>query len=320
MKPKFFPSDHTYVDAAGKEYTSTTRIITKSSPRGIDFSILPNQRRIQEAAARGTIRHRESQDAVEYLKANGNLDEFESAFPTTDWIINCLLLNPDFEEWDTEVIVWSDEPTTSYAGSIDLICYCKSIGRWILWDIKTGSHSTVDYQLNLYRRAFCKNNDFELSEVEMRCIDAKNEERIRDFKVREIPSEWLDKVLACYQNGERFQEPSMELTGIPKATLNKLDSYELAITELEEDLEYLKDKEKQFKEELYSAMADAGVEKFKFGSVSATRVDPTTATTVDAKKLKEEEPTIYEKYSKTSERKGYVRLSVKDVTEVEGEV
>ena len=42
-----------------------------------------------------------------------------------------------------------------------------------------------------------------------------------------------------------------------------------------------------------------------------TRVNPTQALTIDSTKLKEEQPALIEKYSKVSNRKGYVRIKCK---------
>ena len=42
-----------------------------------------------------------------------------------------------------------------------------------------------------------------------------------------------------------------------------------------------------------------------------TRVNPTKTITIDSTKLKEEQPALIEKYSKVSNRKGYVRIKCK---------
>ena len=315
MRPQFFPKDHLYIDAAGKEYVAVTRIC-QITPRSVDFSALPFKDRVMRAAERGNVRHYEMKEVVDYYNTEKDLEDYEVAFDSTIWIMKNLLANKDYEGWASEEIVWSDEDYTSYAGSIDLVCYQHSTEKWILWDLKTGGHETVDYQLSLYKRAWCKVHGIHPENVELRCIDAKDEKHIKVLKIRTINREWLQNLLEAYATGEKYIEPSMELTGIPKSTLQMLDSYEVAITSLEAELKTLKEKEDFLREELYKAMAEAGVERFSFGSVSATRVDPTTATTLDSKKLKEERPEIYEAYAKTSARKGYVKLTVKDITEV----
>ena len=42
-----------------------------------------------------------------------------------------------------------------------------------------------------------------------------------------------------------------------------------------------------------------------------TKINPTTTKNVDSKKLKEELPEIYDKYTKVSNKKGYVKITVR---------
>ena len=74
----------------------------------------------------------------------------------------------------------------------------------------------------------------------------------------------------------------------------------------------LEDEDKKMREELEKAMSDYGVTSFENEFVKITHVEPTTKTSVDSKKLKTELPDIYQKYSKTRDVKGYVKITVKD--------
>ena len=73
----------------------------------------------------------------------------------------------------------------------------------------------------------------------------------------------------------------------------------------------LEDEDKKMREELEQAMSDYGVTSFENEFVKITHVEPTTKVSVDSKKLKTELPDIYQKYSKTSDVKGYVKITVK---------
>jgi predicted phage-related endonuclease len=73
----------------------------------------------------------------------------------------------------------------------------------------------------------------------------------------------------------------------------------------------LEDEDKKMREELEQAMSAYGVNDFENEFVKITHVGATTKTTVDSKKLKAELPDIYQKYSKVSDVKGYVKISVK---------
>lgn len=68
-------------------------------------------------------------------------------------------------------------------------------------------------------------------------------------------------------------------------------------------------KEKELKENLKKAMEEVGLKKFSTNGFNATIKNPTTRTSLDTKKLKEELPDIYEEYSKISEVAGSIVLS-----------
>lgn len=91
------------------------------------------------------------------------------------------------------------------------------------------------------------------------------------------------------------------------------------VAKLETTLASYKNLEKEYKdvkEKLYKAFEDKGLISVDFGNTKITKVAPTSYDTVsvDTAKLKDEEPTIYEKYKvvKTTNRKGYVLVTFKE--------
>ena len=70
-------------------------------------------------------------------------------------------------------------------------------------------------------------------------------------------------------------------------------------------------KDKAVRQELQEAMDKYGIKKFENDILKVTYVEPTTRSTIDSKKLKEELPAIAEKYTKTTVVKGSVRIEVK---------
>ena len=73
---------------------------------------------------------------------------------------------------------------------------------------------------------------------------------------------------------------------------------------------------KEIKEKLYEEFEDRGLISFDTGTMKITKVAPTSYDTVsiDTAKLKDEEPTIYEKYKvvKTTNKKGYILITSKE--------
>jgi predicted phage-related endonuclease len=83
------------------------------------------------------------------------------------------------------------------------------------------------------------------------------------------------------------------------------------IAELDRMKKQLEAKDKVVRQELQEAMDKYGIKKFENDILKVTYVEPTTRSTIDSKKLKEELPAIAEKYTKTTVVKGSVRIEVK---------
>lgn len=94
------------------------------------------------------------------------------------------------------------------------------------------------------------------------------------------------------------------------------------ITVAEDLIEQIKEFNKQKKEMEYQesllkdglmkAMQETGIKKFIINGLSASIKEGSTRTTLDSKRLKEECPDIYEAYSKTSEVKNSIVLTIAD--------
>lgn len=87
------------------------------------------------------------------------------------------------------------------------------------------------------------------------------------------------------------------------------------IEKLEIQLHQYKELEKQYKnmkEELYNAMEKHNIKKFETDNIIITRVLPSTRESIDSKKLKEEQPTVFEQYKKISQINGSVRIKLKE--------
>lgn len=85
---------------------------------------------------------------------------------------------------------------------------------------------------------------------------------------------------------------------------------------LENKLTEFKDYENkynQLKTDIYNLFEEKGILSFDIGSMKITKVEPTSYDTIsiDKDKLKEENPSIYEKYKviKTTNRKGYILIT-----------
>lgn len=73
----------------------------------------------------------------------------------------------------------------------------------------------------------------------------------------------------------------------------------------------IEDQEKDMKEKLLAAMEKYGITKFDNELIKITYFAPTTTTSIDSTRLKNEKPEIAKEYSKTSNKKSYIKIEVK---------
>ena len=81
----------------------------------------------------------------------------------------------------------------------------------------------------------------------------------------------------------------------------------IEFNKLKKEMEY---QEKLLKDGLMEAMNQVGITKFIVNGLSASIKSGSTRTTIDSKRLKEECPDIYEAYSKETEVKASITLTI----------
>ena len=89
------------------------------------------------------------------------------------------------------------------------------------------------------------------------------------------------------------------------------NAIETQILDLDETIKSLKAKSESNKNSLLSAMSKYDIKSLNSESFKITRVNETVRVTLDSKAIKENHPDIYEKYSKQSVVKSYLRISAK---------
>ena len=136
---------------------------------------------------------------------------------------------------------------------------------------------------------------------------AKIEERIIAFKKA------VEKLRKNHEMTEAEFNKIFYGTDVIKAS-NKVAKLETKLLKFKE----LEKEHKQVKEDLYNLFEEKGILSFDTGTMKITKVAPTSYDTVsvDTAKLKENEPSIYEKYKviKTTNKKGYILITAKKET------
>jgi hypothetical protein len=84
-----------------------------------------------------------------------------------------------------------------------------------------------------------------------------------------------------------------------------------AIAQISVAKKQIEEQEKTIKEKLLAAMEAYGITKFENDTIKITYYAPSTTTSIDSTKLKKEQPDIAKEYSKTSNKKSYIKIEVK---------
>lgn len=247
----------------GKALKSVTEIASEILE--LDFSYCT-----YGSAERGTAIHSE---LARYFDPN---EKFGSADFTTDAPALAKFVKPQ-ADMRTEMIVWNTD--LGYAGTVDLLRVNGDKVRTII-DWKTG-RVNVKYctiQLSLYKLALefmgydCSDTRLlVISPAGIKSIEAKSWDEIQDMRKTVITSE--DEEIAAAE-----------------ARLKELEQY---VDEYNE----LKEKMKSYFAEVFKA---TGGTKYSGTQYTISYVEPSTRTSLDSTRLRDEMPEVYEKYVRTT--------------------
>ena len=255
---------------------------------------------MQDAADRGSRIHRQ----IEKYESFGG----EILSKELDSYIKLKSKNK-FHVIETE---WLVSDNKHVASSIDLIFGKEGEEGVYLYDTKTTSHLDMEYlswQLSIYTYLFLLDNPDEkilgLGACWLPNPDKKYG-RPKMVDVPEKPMEWVKELIECDARGEQWVNPEAPVVQEEKSLAVPVDMA-TAIAE------WLRAEQvaKEVKERLKNLMEQHGVMKWENDVFSATLTAPTTSTTFDSKAFEKADPDTYEKYLKTTERKGSLRIKLK---------
>lgn len=299
MKVIFNEKNHTYT-LGDKTLISVTQLLKKhglsTDYSGIDPEIL------ERAAQKGSAVHKEIE---EYIKS-GDVG-FTSELADYIELAKDLHFEADESEFVLPFQDIPDDETDKYicAGTADLIGTCNGREATIA-DIKTTQRvdmRSCAWQLSLYERlagvVFSKMYIFHLGK------------KSRAIPIERIPAAEIDRLLECERNGEIYHEPGLVATGDLIACAEAAER-ELKLAEAVQ--KSAKETAEKYRQQLYELMELQGISSWETldKSMLVTRIAPTTKTTIDSAKLKADMPEIAEKYGKTSNVKGYVKITIRE--------
>ncbi len=181
-----------------------------------------------------------------------------------------------------------------------------------LYDIKTTAELDTEYlswQLSLGAYLFEKQNPLlkvgKLYGVWLR------DDKSKLVEVKRKSTEEVEAVLEAYREGLERQDLIHRAVAEDDKDLLQLTSIESQIIEFKEAIKYLEMQKQESLSKLEEAMKREGVKKLETDRVLITFVEPSKSKTLDTARLKAEQPEIAEQYVKETERKGFVKITLR---------
>lgn len=287
MRIEFNAENHSYT-VDGKPVISVTQLLKKHglSP---DYSAVSDTV-LNKAADKGTLIHEEITNYVE----NGDIGFTEEL---QDFIRLCNenKLYPS----GAECKVGND----IVAGTYDLICEDG------LKEIKTTSviHTkSVRWQLSIYTfLEFYGDKPF-YEKNKIGVFHLVNGGKYIPLEL--IPIEEVERLLDCERKSEIYTEKEL---AVADKDLKELVGIEQVVYELKTQADEAEAKAKALRELFYNKMIEQGVDKFEIENyVRINCVKPTTRESIDTAKLKKLRPEIAKEFLKTSEVKGFLKITL----------
>lgn len=201
----------------------------------------------------------------------------------------------------------------------------------LLLEIKThGASPTIkvyEAQMQLYMKQmnievgwlamYKRPGDFDL-EFDRENLQIKEIERDDDYiqKILDsIETFWI-RVQAIKDNPKMNETEFYTYGNDMEKLAKRVERFEMKIVNIKEQAKHIEAQQKILKQELYTKMEENDIKKFETDLLSITRVLPTTSRTIDSSRLKKEKPDVYDSYTKVSNKKGFVKITVKNNMEI----
>lgn len=296
----FLPEEHRYYNPENGRYLSGITSLLSRQLFQDKYDGIP-QATLDAAAAKGSAIHEECSDLATFGAAG--------TYPETAAFAR-LLTREGIEPLEAEYTVSDGE---HYASKIDLLDRALN-----LYDIKTTSTLDTEYvswQLSIYAHLFeLQNPSLQVGHLAAIHLRGKRAKLVR---VARKSYEAVSRLLADDLAGRQYiPQPDAHLTPAGSADakngmLAKLTDIERSIVEIKTRLSQAEEQKKSLTEALYREMDARGVYKLDSPTLSITRIADTTAETFDSKAFRADHPELYGQYLRETQRKGYVKITLK---------
>lgn len=277
----------------GNSHLKSVSEILREKGISSDYSKV-DEKTLERARMRGTAIHLQVEEALRYGDLNDCEDEALEIinYINTEAKKGCVLL---------EQQVCNLNEFLPYGGRFDILIENKE-NKVILFDIKTykswssDKRMQVKWQLSFYAYAL---ESMGAGKVDELAVLRFNENKLVCEKLNLVDKEEFLQLL---------KNEKLEIATYP---LNEIDANNfIEMLKKEEELKELEEKTKEIKEKICEYMEKQDIIKVidENKTLMITLVKGGTTTSFDSSKFKKEEPSLYEKYTKKSNRKSYLKI------------
>lgn len=280
----------------GKKLISVTQLMQKHglgpTYAGVSSEVLSKK------AERGTLIHQEIED----FNKTG-----EIGFTGEVALFRDYVARNELDVLESECRVHND----IVAGTIDLILE-DSHFKPIIADIKTTytlHQEAVSWQLSIYLKLWFDTQKIPFTWENWRGqafhFNKDGELNVVDIPLK--PFEEIEKLMNCERNGEIYKQ-ELQLN---ENKLNAFIALENMLKNLDEEKKEIQAKQDELKAALLEELESRGIKSFENDKIKITYVAPSKRVTLDSKGVREKYPDIYEEFSKETETKASVRITLK---------
>ena len=195
-----------------------------------------------------------------------------------------------------------------YASSIDIVMLNEK-DEICLVDTKTTyalDRQSTGLQLSIYKMLFeMQNPGLSVEHIYVLWLPNKDTSIAELSELSFIDDDVILRLMEADLDGQSF-----DITTTYGDLPERIASVEDEIVRLETETKEMKQRQDALKTGLYDLMEQFDVKSFRGSKVMLTRVLPSKSESLDSKRLKEEQPDIYKKYVKTSERSGSLKITI----------
>ena len=278
----------------GRKFISVTQLMRKHG-LAPNYDAVPSEV-LRAKAERGTLIHKEIENYIKTREIGftGELAAFIEH-------INKHGITP----LKSEFIVY--DAYAGVAGTVDMLS--DDLFELVINDFKTTAtlhKEAVSWQLSIYAYLHGSATGNYANKAKAYHFQPDGTLKVVDIPLK--PMAEVERLLECERNGEIYTQAVV----VSETALAELVEVESLIKQIEEQKKAAEAQAQELRAALMQAMEKNSVTSFENENIKVTYVAATTRTAIDSAKLKKELPEVAEKYTKTSNVKASLRITLKE--------